>query len=699
MLTPGRPQTLALRLLGAAVLLVGAAVIVRLAGEWLPAQIAVSLGLLVSVGLPGAALLRLAGLDERLMPASAIAAVPVLGFAAWVPGLLLALVAGLPLDAVLWALLVLAAVALAVAGPPRVVLGAEALGVGLAGLGTALLAARWATPVLTSDALFHAGRVRKLVELPHLSFDDLSAYQHGHVHAGYAFPLIHAAQAGAISLTGVDPSTGYLALVPACAFLVPAAAYAAGRVLGGPAAGVACVAFVLWDALSRAGGVLDSSQQSAGIVFRVVVPVCIALLVENARLRDERRAASALVAGVLVAVLAHPTYVFALLGMLTAVTIARRGGGWRTLLGAYGVAAVTLGLIWLAAIHGTGGAAATRLPPIGFMVADGHPVALHGDVVLDGRLPALLGLLAAPILLVAWRGTYGLAGAIGAGVLAVVAFPGVATALAPLIGPHQVGRLRGALPWPELLALALVLVVATWPRWVWPLVGGLAVASLTLSWLDTSAVAAQTLLVIAIAVAGVVLVLARVIAGRTVAFAVPPVVAMLPVLALTAAALAGPVVADGHATLWTLRHGGRATAAHPLSPGLVAFMRTHDGAPPPVVLAPLNNGKADDFTGLAFNLVGMATVDAVSLPEARTRSEPGNDPRQRRTDTAAFFDPATSDAERAAILQRYDVRYVVVDAPRTPQAAAVAAAAPGLHQVYADPPGRHDRYIVYGVER
>jgi len=116
------------------------------------------------------------------------------------------------------------------------------------------------------------------------------------------------------------------------------------------------------------------------------------------------------------------------------------------------------------------------------------------------------------------------------------------------------------------------------------------------------------------------------------------------------------------------------------------------------VLAPLKNGTSDAFTGLAFNLVGMADVYTVSLPSARTRAEPGNDPLQRRRDTSTFFNPATAPAVQASILRRYGVRYVVLDLTRTRAAARAAEHAPGLRRVYTDPPGtKPDRFAVYEV--
>ena len=340
------------------------------------------------------------------------------------------------------------------------------------------------SPCWSPDALFHAGRVRKLVDLHDLSFGGLSAYQDGHVHAGYAFPIVHAAEAGAVELAGVDPSVGFLALVPACAFLVPAAVYAAGRhprrharrrsPRSGSSSGT--------RSARRAACSTPASSRAASS-FRIVIPVCIALIVEAVRLDDEPRTECALRRGRAGGVLAHPTYVMPVLAMVTAAVIARRGRGWRAMAGAYAASGIVLGVIWLAAIRGTGGAAGTRLDPGGFGLLAGHPLVRDGDIVIEGRLAVLLGLLAIPVVIAAWRGTHALAGAIGAGALAVLCLPGLPALLAPLIGPHQVGRLRGALPWPELLALLLVLIAATWPGRVWWIAAALAAASLGVAWL------------------------------------------------------------------------------------------------------------------------------------------------------------------------------------------------------------------------
>jgi hypothetical protein len=76
--------------------------------------------------------------------------------------------------------------------------------------------------------------VRKLIELDGLSLSGVSTYLNGPPHAGYAFPLLHAAQAGAVKLGGGDPSVTYVRLVPVFVCLVPLAVYGAGKAVAGP---------------------------------------------------------------------------------------------------------------------------------------------------------------------------------------------------------------------------------------------------------------------------------------------------------------------------------------------------------------------------------------------------------------------------------------------------------------------------------
>ena len=91
---------------------------VRAAGSALPAQLAMLPAFALAVVVPGVAVVRVAGLDDRLLPATTLAAIPVLGLAAWIVPLGVALFAGLPLDAALATLLVGAALALALVERP-----------------------------------------------------------------------------------------------------------------------------------------------------------------------------------------------------------------------------------------------------------------------------------------------------------------------------------------------------------------------------------------------------------------------------------------------------------------------------------------------------------------------------------------------------------------------------------------------------
>ena len=195
--------------------------------------LAVMLGLVVVGAVPGLALLRATRLDELLAVPEQLAVLPIAGLAAWVPGLALAFVLHLSLATATVGLVAISTAMLA-AVPGVTVSWRPALPAAAAGLFMAALVARVERP-LSGDGLFHAGRVRKLMELPHLSISDVSSYLNGAPHAGYGFPVLHAAEAAAISLTRLDPATGYVVLGPAAGIAVGMAAYGVGwRVAGVP---------------------------------------------------------------------------------------------------------------------------------------------------------------------------------------------------------------------------------------------------------------------------------------------------------------------------------------------------------------------------------------------------------------------------------------------------------------------------------
>src|SRR5438034_3711705 len=139
----------------------------------------------------------------RLRGASASVA---FGLGALGPALLLVFVVHSSIWLALVVLAVIAVVALpfalrVVSGPPPW----DTLAVALAGL--VLGALLWhVAGAVNGDALFHLGRVRKLVDLGDLHVRTVDEFRDGGLHPGYAFPLWHAFLALVSKLAGVDPT-------------------------------------------------------------------------------------------------------------------------------------------------------------------------------------------------------------------------------------------------------------------------------------------------------------------------------------------------------------------------------------------------------------------------------------------------------------------------------------------------------------
>jgi hypothetical protein len=189
------------------------------AGLWLRI-VASTLVLLI----PGALIAR----ALRLRGASATV---VWALAALAPALLLVFVVHSSIWLALVVLAVIGAVALpfalrVVSGPPSW----TTIGVALVGLGFGI--ALWhVAGVVTGDALFHLGRVRKLAELGDLHVRSVDEFADGGLHPGYAFPLWHAFLALVAKLSGADPT---LVMLHAPSALVPVAfavVYEAGLAL------------------------------------------------------------------------------------------------------------------------------------------------------------------------------------------------------------------------------------------------------------------------------------------------------------------------------------------------------------------------------------------------------------------------------------------------------------------------------------
>src|SRR5437588_3094434 len=189
------------------------------AGLWLR-LVAASLVLL----LPGSLVAR----ALRLRGASATV---VFALAALGPALLLVFL----VHSSIWLALVVPAVVAVVALPfaLRIVSGPpswDTLAVAFAGVVLGVLLWHLAG-VVNGDALFHLGRVRKLVDFGDLHIRSVDEFRDGGLHPGYAFPLWHAFLALVAKLGGADPTQVVLHEPSAVAPVAFAVVYEAGVAL------------------------------------------------------------------------------------------------------------------------------------------------------------------------------------------------------------------------------------------------------------------------------------------------------------------------------------------------------------------------------------------------------------------------------------------------------------------------------------
>ncbi len=153
------------------------------------------------------------------------------GLAALAPALLIVFVVHSTIWLALFVLALIAVVALPfalrrVSGPPSW----STLVVALAGLAFGI--ALWhVAGVVTGDALFHLGRVRKLVDFGDLHVRSVDEFADGGLHPGYAFPLWHAFLALVSKLAGANPTQVVLHEPSALLPIAFAVTYEAGLAL------------------------------------------------------------------------------------------------------------------------------------------------------------------------------------------------------------------------------------------------------------------------------------------------------------------------------------------------------------------------------------------------------------------------------------------------------------------------------------
>jgi hypothetical protein len=665
-------RAFALRVGAALAMLAGCLLAVRTMAQVLPLGLCLAVALVVVVMVPGFAVARSLRLDDMLeAPLLAAATVP-LGCAAWSIGLMAGLAARLPLYAVAAAVALFSVSALA-ASPPRIQLAgvrAQLGGVALGGVLLAVIASRYETP-LHGDALFHAGRVRKLLDLPELSLSGLSSVWHGAPHAGYVVPVLHAIDAVAIGITGAEPSGAYSSLGPGSALMLPLVVFALGATAGGRAVGVAVSLLAVWDVIAR--GSLESMQQPPTFTFFVLMPAVLALLLATARAGFERRLTWALLLSLLAITLIHSTYTVVPLVCMAAVVILTRQG-FQLLAAAVVLTGAIYGAIWAVSLRG--GAPLPPRPVLDtvFVTAGGHPIVAQAQWMLDQRLEIALGVAAVVPLLLLYHNRHALAASIMAGALVLCAFPGVPALLTDLIGYGQVKRFpRGGLPWALTAGIALVEISAiASSRGVVPLAVLLALESIVYQTTDLGY--AATAAIAAITIAGVIVVV--VLALRRQPYRVNPAsgAALASMVLLTLAVIAGSARAVRSQVAADLRHGPAFDAPPPRLPGsVVAYFRQHDQPPFPVVLADAHIG---------YQLAGQADIYSVALPLERARGELRNAPNARSRAVNIALSPGASDALRMRIFKLYHVRYVLVNETTTPASVRALSADADLRQVF-----------------
>jgi len=636
--------------------------------------LALTIAFLVTLVVPGLALGRLLRLGDAFDAVLLAAAAIPLGCAGWSAALMVGMIVHAPLWAVAAAGLVASCALLALLPGGSAPGLRELAGPAAAGAVLALLASRFESP-LHGDALFHAGRVRKLLDLHELSLSGLSSVWHGSPHAGYVVPVLQAIDAIAAGAAGVEPSTAYPLLIPAAAALLPLAGYVLGRSGAGMLAGLAAAILLCSDAVLR--GTLEAVQQPPAFAFFVLVPLTLALLLAASRAGFDSRTARVLLLAVASIAIVHATYAVVPLACIAAVVILTRRG-WRLLAAAVTATAVIYAVIWAVALRG--GAPGPPQPPIlnsVFATWGSHPLVAQAGWMLDGRLYVAVAVLALVPLLLFYRRRHAVSAAVLAGALALCSLPAVPALLTEVFGYGQVKRLpRSGLPWALTAAIVVVELAAVTGtlRRLLPVAAGLVLASLGYQALAPEG-AAATALITAIAVAATVAVVAIAVRRLPVRLNPASPAAMAAVALLAAASLAGSLRAD-HAYLTdTIENGPALPRSLPSVPAAVVnWCRGHDDGFPVVLAEP----------AIGYQLAGECDIYPLALPQERSRGELRNAPAARARSVNIALRPGASRTLRSHILDRYHVGYIVVNTASTPHAAAALAGDPRISPVLQD---------------
>ena len=500
---------------------------------------------------------------------------------------------------------------------------------------------------LIGDTPFHLARVRKLVELEHLSIWRMDELVGGGLHPGYALPLWHAFIGAIAKLADVDPA---LVMQHESALLAPVAvlvAYEAGTLLfASPALGAAVAgAQVALIALAPGhGGSYPLLTRPAPAARQLIVPAALALVFAHVRDPSKRRLL-AIGAAALALALVHPTYAVVLClpvaGWALVRTLVDRADARRIVgaLAALGVptAAVALALLPLKddlLSHSTADHYA------GHLDFRGSGYSLAPEVFGRNGAVAVAALVLIPLAALAWRrrwASFVLGGSLA--VLAVMLVPFLFREFSDAVSLSQSRRAAGFLPF----AFAFVggcWVLARLLGWfVLPLALAAGIVSQIL-WpgdfgfrLEHGGPAAATWVAV---IGGGAALVAGLVLRRTVDLERRSALA-----AAAAALFLLPVAVHGFSR-WSTNTTGDPDA---LTPGLVRALR-EDVPDRGVVFSDLQT---------SYRIAAAAPVLIVAAPPEHVADTRQNDPYRRRDAVRDFY--RTGDL---AVPRRYRARWLVI---------------------------------------
>ena len=541
------------------------------------------------------------------------------------------------------------------------------------------------------DSLFHIAYARKLDELPRLdSLDVVGHFSDGGLHPGYAFPLWHGVLAAVARLSGVDVENVVLHLGPVLTPLALVIGYGMGMALFRSLWGGLATA-VLFGGISAFEdayfGLFASLSDPASAARGLLVPALLALTFVY--VRGERRGLLSVVAAGFVLAVVHPNYApyvaVVLAGCVAArfLVMHRESRDWLRIAAAVGAILVPslLFIAWLWPVLSdttpfTPDADTVRRDWAsyeGFFVGSQDSFRLSTEVLTRHGGITIAGFLAIPLAALAARRIWS-AFVLGTAivVLAVVLTPPLFTLLSDLASISQARRLPIFLP----LAVALAGAAVLAGRFRWLAVGGALGAGILLSVVYTGETT-QALgeggpaWPVWVAVVGAVAGLAYAVWRRPLGpepgpWAVAAAVAfLLPFAVSTVAGLER-----------------EPTDSFRLSDGLVEALRSEASTGDVVMAKPETQ----------YRVVASAPVYVVAVPKMHTIDTATARPFERLRDTARFFDPGVTPAERNGILERYGASWLVLD-KRRGYPEDFREYVRSLEAVYRD-----DRYVLFRVE-